>query len=188
VTEWFDNANQSKSPDKDNGRQLRRVTRDIKDFAQSRSSWEGKTSGFMITALVVECYQPSDGRDDLSLYNTMKAIHDRLQWNLIVNHPVTPNDTITKGNDDPKARFLRDRLSDAISWLKPLFEPSCTRKQALAAWDKVFNTDYFSDRYEEELKEAAASAGPGILTSGIVRGWSSDTPERVQKEGGGRYA
>ena len=190
VTAWFDKANQTKSPDKENGRQLRRIARDIKDFVQSRSSWEGKTSGFMITALVVECYQPSADRDDFALNTTMKAIRDRLQWNLIVNHPVTPNDTITKGSDDPKARFLRDRLSDAVAWLKPLLDMSCTRQQALAAWDKVFNTDYFSNRYEEEVKEAAAAAstGPAILSSGIVRGWSSEAPGRVQKDGGGRYA
>ena len=190
VTAWFDKENQSKSPDTDNGRQLRRITRLIKDFVQSRSSWEGKTSGFMITALVVECYQPNLGRDDLSLHNTMQAIRDRLKWNLVVNHPVTPGDTITKGTDDPKARFLRDRLSDAVSWLKVLFEPSCTREQALCAWDKVFNTDYFSNRFEEEVEEskAAAAAAPAILSSGIVRSWVSEGPRPVQKEGGGRYA
>jgi hypothetical protein len=188
VTEWFNKENHSKSPDKENGRQLRRIVRYIKDFAQSRSSWDGKTNGFMITVLVVECYQPNLGRDDIALHDTMAAIRNRMKFNLVVNHPVTPNDTITKGADDLKARFLRDRLDDAITWLKVLSESSCTREKALSAWDKVFNTEYFSNRYDGEDAVTEASAGPPVLSSGIIRSWSSEGPRPVQKEGGGRYA
>ena len=50
---------------------------------------------------------------------------------LVVAHPVTPNETITSGTDDARARFLRDRLTDAIETLAPLLEYNCTRKQAL---------------------------------------------------------
>ena len=190
VTDWFDKENQSQSPDILNGRQLRRMTRDIKKFTQSRTSWEEKASGLMITTLVTECYQANADREDMALYYTMQGIRDRLKLSLVVHHPVTPNDTITKGDDDPKAQFLRDKLSDAVSWLSILFDSSCTRKQAMAAWDKVYNTDYFSDRLEEEIKEskAAAIGAPAILTGGLVKSWATAEPRAVQKEGGGRYA
>ena len=46
---------------------------------------------------------------------------------LVVKHPVTPNDTITKGEKDPKAVNLKDRLSDAINWLAPPRSESRTR-------------------------------------------------------------
>src|SRR3546814_5698270 len=38
VTKWFEDENTKQSPDTTNGRQLRRMTRDIKKFAKSRSS------------------------------------------------------------------------------------------------------------------------------------------------------
>jgi hypothetical protein len=194
VTEWFDGENQRQSPDTTNGRQLRRVTREIKKFARSRPSWESQIlSGFGITKLVTEEYRPNAQREDKALYDTMKAIRDRLRWNLVVVHPVTKGDTITKGNDDPKARFLREKLTEAIDNLGPLFEADCTREKALKCWDKVFNTDYFIGRLEKAAaneSSAAASAVPNVLTSGMLRdaGSAPGVREAVRKEGGGRYA
>ena len=101
VTEWFEKQNNDKSPDTDNGRQLRRMVRQIKKFARSRDSWKGQIlSGFGITKLVTECFRGDARREDAALYETMKAIRDRLKGNLVVAHPVTPNETITSGTDD----------------------------------------------------------------------------------------
>ena len=194
VTAWFDGENQRQSSDTTNGRQLRRVCREIKKFAQSRTSWKSQIAGgFMITKLVTECYKADAVREDKALYDTMRAIRDRLNWNLVVNHPVTPGDTITKGDDDPKARLLRDKLSDALLWLEVLFKSDCKRKDALAAWDKVFNTDYFSARLGDDDKDddkGGRSQGfPNILNSGLIKDWSDSAPrDAVRKEGGGRYA
>ena len=157
VTEWFEKQNNRKSPDTDNGRQLRRIVRQIKKFARSRDSWKGQIlSGFGITKLVTECFRGDADREDVALYETMKAIRDRLNINLVVAHPVTPNETITNGTDDARARFLRDRLGEAIETLAPLFEHDCTRKKALKCWDKVFATDFFSDREQMTAKAAPA--------------------------------
>lgn len=41
VTDWFNDENKNQSPDVDNGRQLRRITRLVKKYAQSRASWKG---------------------------------------------------------------------------------------------------------------------------------------------------
>lgn len=166
VTEWFEKENKGKSPDDDNGRQLRRIVRQIKKYAGSRETWKSQIlSGFGITVLVGECFRGDAGREDQSLYNTMKMIRDRLQWNLVVAHPVTPNETITTGTNDIRARFFRGRLGEAIDTLAPLFEYGCTRKTALKCWDKVYATNFFSDREGVTAKAASsllksASAAP----------------------------
>ncbi|SEE66237.1 hypothetical protein SAMN05519104_6949 [Rhizobiales bacterium GAS188] len=189
VTEWFEKENNAQSPDTENGRQLRRITRHIKKHSRSRDSWGSQIlSGFGITKLVTECFRGNAEREDAALHDTMKAIRDRLNGNLVVKHPVTPNETITKGDDDAAARFLRDRLTEAVDNLAPLFEADCTRKQALNCWDKVFNTSFFSDRLEASTKAAATVAAPSILTAGLVASAGAAARSAVRKEGGGRYA
>jgi hypothetical protein len=96
VSKWFGDNNKRLSPDSTNGRQLRRITRLVKMYAKSRPSWSGTLlSGFGITALVVECFRESDGRDDKAFRETITAIKNRLAINLVVAHPVTPNSFIT---------------------------------------------------------------------------------------------
>ena len=157
VTDWFDRENTGQSPDTTNGRQLRRLVRQIKKYARSRPSWSGQIlGGFGITALVVECYRANLSREDTALYDTMSAIRNRLKWNLTVKHPVTPNEIITKSDADARAKFLRDRLTEAIKALDPLSDPNCSHKKALKCWDKVFSATFFSDR---DVPEKDANAG-----------------------------
>lgn len=164
VTDWFEKENTRQSPDTDNGRQMRRVIRQIKKYARSRESWGSQIlSGFGITKLVTECFRRNATREDRALYDTMKAIRDRLKLSLVVAHPVTPNETITKGTDDSRARFLRDRLAEAIDNLAPVFDVDCTRVKALKCWDKVFATTFFSDR-----AEIKSQAREGLLKSASV--------------------
>jgi hypothetical protein len=188
VTEWFDEENQSQSPDEDNGRQLRRVTRNLKKFARSRESWcDSTASGVTISKLVTECYQPDAERDDVALHDTMKAIHDRLLSDLEVNHPVNVGDKLTKGKDDARTKFLRSKLANALADLDVLFENTCTRTKALAAWDKVYNTTFFSDRDDAKT---AKSASASITTASMLKRDTADEALRapVQKHGGQRYA
>ncbi|MGV1884942.1 cyclic GMP-AMP synthase DncV-like nucleotidyltransferase [Rhizobium sp. VS19-DR121] len=157
VSKWFEEQNNAKSPDTVNGRQLRRVVRVLKKYSRSRDSWCGQIlSGFAITKLVTECFQGDIWREDRALFNTMKAIRDRLEWNLVIAHPVTPNETITNGTDDPKARFFRARLAEALVILEPLFENDCTRTTALKCWDRVFASTFFSDRDDAAQKKSAS--------------------------------
>ncbi len=189
VTAWFEAENERQSPDKDNGRQLRRITRLLKMFAKSRKSWKGKAlGGFGITKLVVEKFMPTAAREDAALHSAMQAIKSRLDSDLVIKHPVTPNDTITKGADDPRPRFLRERLGEALEWLKPLFEAKCDRKTAMACWDKVFNTTYFSNQVEDEAE--SASRRDGAIDGGLLKtiGATPTAREAVRKDGGGRYA
>lgn len=182
VTAWFEQA----LKDSGDGSQVRRLVREIKKFARSRASWR-LLSGFGISVLVVERVWLDAGREDKALYETMRAIRDRLNWNLVVAHPVTPGDTITSGSADAKAAALRDKLTEALGWLEPLFEPDCTRSEALACWDKVFNTTFFSERGEAEARTAAAVLRP-VLTSAALIGLESATSAAVLTGGGGRHA
>ncbi|KQT60569.1 MULTISPECIES: cyclic GMP-AMP synthase DncV-like nucleotidyltransferase [unclassified Aureimonas] len=192
VTGWFKSENEAQSPDTSNGRQLRRVTREIKMFARSRAGWSGKIlSGFGITKLVTETYRAHATREDVALYDTMRAMRDRLEVNLVVDHPVTPAETITTqgpdGSGDPKAAYLRDRLSEALDDLASLNEADCTRERALATWDRAFATTFFGAR-KEPAKVAAGVATPSVLSSGFWADREAAAASAVRKEGGGRHA
>ena len=185
VTRWFNEQNKKQSPDTTNGRQLRRQTRLNKAFARSRESWRPRiATGFMITTLLVnECYRPRLEREDEALYDTMVAMRNRLNNNLEIDHPTVQGEELTKGGNDPKTRLLREKLDRAIDELQVLFEQDCTREKALKAWDKVFNTDFFSSRLRDTGNEEESSNNGGGITSG------SRKPDRfVDKRGGGRYA
>jgi hypothetical protein len=185
VTEWFEEENDAQSPDTDNRRQLRRIVREVKKYARTRTSWTGQIlSGFGITKLVTECFRGDCSREDKALYETMKAMRDRLNWSLVVAHPVTPNETITNGTDDARARFLRDRLNEAIDTLAPLFEYGCTRNQALKCWDKVIATIFFCER-EEVRAKAAASLLRGASTAPVAGQFTfPNVPRRDDKPRG----
>lgn len=192
VTSWFSDENKKQSPDTTNGRQLRRMCRLLKKFARSRDSWKGKNAtGFMITKLVTECFYANSNWEDTALYDTMKSIKNRLDRDLVIHHPVTPNETLTKGTDDSKARFFRSKLTDALTDLDVLFESDCTAEKAAKAWDKVFNTTYFTDNLpesDEQSQSAKAVEGTyfnfGLLKDSVT---SNQPTQAVNKGGTGTY-
>ena len=182
VTEWYEEARSNSA----NGTLLRQINRCLKKYARSRVSWRpGILSGFGISVLVVECYRDNN-REDRVLYDTMVAIRNRLQWNLEVAHPVTPGEHITDGVDDAKARSFRDKLTDAIDTLQPLFESDCTREKALKCWDKVFATTFFSKRFEDEQR--ASVVAPAVITSASLLTATSAAAGAISSAGGGRHA
>ncbi len=189
VTNWFSKENQSQSPNKENGGQLRRITRLLKTFARSRDSWNTRiATGFMITKLVVEKYQVNDAREDTSLYDTMRSIRDRLKTNLEVDHPVVSGEKLTKGPDDARTRFLREKLSEAIDTLDVLFDPDCTTAESRKAWDKAFNTDFFRNR-PTDGGGSDGNGGKGTSAGILIKdGEDSAVRDAVDKRGGGTYA
>lgn len=121
----------------------------------------------------------------------MKAVQSRLDSNLSVEHPVIKGDLISKGTEDNKVAFFRERLKDAIAWLKPTENTSSTKNEALDAWDKVFNTEYFSDRAEvEESAKSASDARSSTVLSSILGNASPSHAGSapVGRSGSGRYA
>ncbi|MEJ2652736.1 MAG: hypothetical protein P8173_13310 [Gammaproteobacteria bacterium] len=199
VTDWFLEANKTQSPDGGNGGQLRRIVRLLKAFASSRQTWRDRiATGFMISILVVERYVADERREDKVLYDTMVAIRDRLNWDLEIRHPVIAGETLTKGPDDSRTKFLREKLDWAIGELGMVFDANCSRKQSLQAWDKVFNTAFFVGCLEgdEEKNQKNVGAGAAAIALGVgaaaallIKGAEkSATEQPVDKRGGGRYA
>ena len=173
VTDWFLSANKEKSPDTNNGGQLRRIVRLLKAYARSRSSWRNRiATGFMISKLVVERYSASASREDEALYYTMVGIRDRLNWNSEIEHPTVAGEMLSKGPEDSQAMFLRDKLSWAIDELSVQFQWNCSSEQASNAWDKVFNTAFFIDRLDdtETGGEMRGDAKAGALGTGTTAG------------------
>ena len=191
MTNWFLAANKDQSPDTANGGQLRRIVRLLKTFSRSRASWKDRiATGFIITTLVVEKYRPNATYEDKALYNTMVAVRDRLNWDLEIKHPIVEGEMLTKGPDDGRTKFLREKLDWAIEKLAVLFDPACTREQALKAWDQVFNATFFIERlanYESEIHKSVR--GRGTAAAILIKGAeNAATREPVDKIGGGRYA
>ena len=178
VTRWFKRRNEHHNPDADDkDGQFRRVVRLLKAFARSRTSWKSLTAtGFMITKLADASFHASKGRDDLSLHETMKAIRWRLVGNTTIQHPTLTGQTITRDNDGRPGHF-KDRLADNLKHLEVLDQWDCSHTAAMAAWDKVFCTDWFSQQ------------SPPDGGGGSGRAKASAVPTRpVEKREGGRYA
>lgn len=150
VTEWYNNAVIEKSPAENNGKQMRRVTRLIKFYKQSRDSWkQSMPSGFEVSVLVDDRYFADADREDVSLYETMIAIKLRLERSLEVEHP-TRDEMLTDGPDDANTRLLKEKLIEAVDNLQVLFGSGCTRLEALRAWNCVFKHDYWKNLIAEE--------------------------------------
>ncbi|QBX99321.1 hypothetical protein E2K80_00040 [Rhodophyticola sp. CCM32] len=184
VSSWYEEErNASSDPI-----QFRRINRHLKKHAKSRNSWKSRSlSGFGISTLLSEQHHLNSDREDEALYYTMVAIRNRLTYNTVIDHPVTPNDTITSGSPDAKAAFFRDKLSEAIDHLAPLFEYGCDRETALKCWDKVFNTTFFIERCESDNESNSALAAPAI-SSGALLGSAAQAAGAVNDAGGGRHA
>ena len=184
VTDWYEETRSSTSDQI----QFLRLNRHLKKHAKSRESWKSRNlSGFGITALLAENHVLVKDREDLALYRTMEAIKIRLDSDTVIDHPVTPNETITSGDPDAKATFFRERLGEALNALVPLFGGDCDREKALKCWDKVFNTTFFSERYEAESQAKSAAAAPAVKSSSLRRSTVA-AGAAVSTTGGGRYA
>ncbi|MCY4558119.1 MAG: hypothetical protein OXF79_17465 [Chloroflexi bacterium] len=184
VTNWYEETREGTS----DARQFRRLNRYLKKHARSRESWKSRNlSGFAITVLLAETYVLSPDRDDIALYRTMEAMKSRLDGNTVIDHPVTPNETVTTDDPDAKARFFRDKLKEALDHLAPVYAHDCDRESALKYWDKVFDTTFFSERYEDEKAKSASLSAPAIGSAAIL-GSTAEAAASVSARGGGRHA
>ena len=107
VTNWYEETRKGTS----DANQFRRLNRYLKKHAKSRESWKSRNlSGFGITVLLAEAYVLSPDRDDIALYRTMEAMKSQLDGNTVIDHPVTPNETVTTDDPDAKARFFQGQV------------------------------------------------------------------------------
>ena len=160
VTNWFNNAVIDKSPDKTNGRQMRRVVRLLKSFTKSRSSWN-MPSGFVLSVLVDDYYKPVTGRDDEAFVETIRGIESRLAITKLVRHPVL-DEYLVDDESDARMKTLSEKLSWVLGELDVLSGIGCTKLKALEAWKVAFNTDFFDERISDE------KAKTQVLASALV--------------------
>ena len=161
ITDWFRDEVVRQSPSPDRGatvkeKQMRRIVQLLKTFSKSRSSWN-LPGGLLISVLVAECYRPDWNRDDLALYNTMAAIHTRLQWSTEIRNPVDPSLKLTYKDEcvNQTIRF-KVKLEQALDWLTPLHAHECDKITAYQSWNNVFQHEYWSELVSgAELQKSA---------------------------------
>lgn len=182
ITNWYNDTVIDKSPDTTNGRQLRRITRLGKNFMNSRSSWN-MPSGFIFSILIDEQYNQSEGRDDESLYQTLKAIRDRLSWNKKIYNPVN-GDLISEGKESQIIKLYDELDYQLDNTLYILDDYSCTKEQALKAWSKFFKNDFFKDAIvKSESAHDSLISGLTMLGIGALAGVASTaTIEAITKK------
>ena len=126
ITEWFNGFVRTNSPSKAIGAtvadgQFRRVVQLIKMFVKSRSSWS-LPGGLYISVLSSECYYPDLYRDDVALYETMKAIQQRLTNIVDVYNPVDQSSKLNYKNEYTNQIIrLREKLEKGLEWLENVF-------------------------------------------------------------------
>lgn len=166
VTRWYNDAvgSELKMGQSDTS-QLRRITKLTKKMARSRTTWKKKTtSGICISKLIVDHFVARPDRDDDALRDTWKAIKSQLFFSQRIGHPVYTDKNLAEEGDESVV-FFRDCLDDALETLKVLDQYDCTRKTAGDAWDKVFNTDYFSTQIAKDDTEAKSLLRPATAAA-----------------------
>lgn len=177
VTSWFNGKVGTLNEGEADGSQMRRVTKLTKKFAR-RQNWKKKTtSGICITKLVVDHFKASTNRDDKALRETWKAIDSTLQVSTAIEHPVLDSKLASSG--DSQVSFFRDCLYDALKDLEVLDENDCTRTQAREAWDKVFDTDFFTEQPDNSGDAGGGGKGAAMAVTSV------ETARR--NDGGGRF-
>ena len=176
ITNWFISTIDTKSPSKEFGatvddKQMRRIVRWIKMFAKSRESWN-LPGGLILSVLVNECYQSNLSRDDVSLYDTMVSIRDRVRWDQEVLNPVDSNQSLTsREKDKTRIKNLEEKLDFVLEKMDVLFEINCAPSKALQAWNWVFDHHYWEEKMEEESKSGTNAKKDGPIVINTTGPW-----------------
>jgi len=186
ITNWFNDLVNSASPSKENGAtvpegQMRRIVQLLKIFTRSRKSWN-LPSGLIISTLVgKECYRPDYHSDEKALYETIIALHNRLQINTDVKNPVDDTQLLTyKSEYTNQVINLRDQLQISIEWLMPLLNPDSDKETAVKSWKKFFKHAYW-DELLEQIAEAK-SVGRALRSSAFVTSTGTVSPTRPHEK------
>jgi hypothetical protein len=173
ITNWFNSTVHQLSPSKDygatvQGNQMRRIVRFIKKFTKSREQWD-LPGGLIISVLVAECYVSHLHRDDISLYDTLIAIRNRLIYNEDVYNPVDKSQKLTnRPVDQGRIRCLRGKLDTAETNLAVLFNGNCDEEQAKDAWFWFFQHSFWvSDEETKSVDEAGKLLGKAARNGAI---------------------
>ena len=157
---WIDVQVSAKSPELIGSYQLRRMIRLVKFFCKVHAHRTGKKypSGLVATALAIECYFAENGRDDLSLRETLRALSNRWKYSPVYANGVQVSDD----KDVDRIQRLIDEAKAAVEHLDALDGEDVTAKDARKAWKKVFRHSFF------EEPEMATNAFAGLETKSAL--------------------
>lgn len=174
LPEWFGREVARRSPFKSAEDtlpecQMRRMVRYLKAFGISRPSWN-LPGGLLRTALVVECYQAHATREDVALYETMKAIERRLSRSTVIRNPVR-HDTLLTTKQEHHAQLgrLLARLREALERMQPLHQFGCTEADAMSVWDWMFPHKFWKRDRRSANRILSQNAIPFRLEAGVSR-------------------
>ncbi|WP_249226880.1 nucleotidyltransferase [Alicyclobacillus mengziensis] len=146
ITRWFLEQN-----DEDDN--LRKVVRLLKMFCKSRSGW--LMPGGLIQSVLASENTLIDARLDITFYNTICAIRDRLNCSQEVINPVDSSISLLfNAKDKQKVKNLFTRLTTHIEKLGVLFEDTCTEQQAVEAWNEFFKHSYWGGLITESVQDS----------------------------------
>jgi hypothetical protein len=182
ITDWFNNRVRELSPSNDGASvedgQMRRIVRLLKFFTKSRDSWQesGKTlpGGLIISTLVGgavlygdQCYCPDPHSDEKALFNTITAIHNKLDISTEVYNPVDRSQKLTyKDEYKNQVKRFKEKLGKALEWLEPLQDSKGDKEATAKAWEKFFKHQYWTDLVEE-INETK-SRGEALKNSSFI--------------------
>jgi hypothetical protein len=171
VNGWFDTQIGLRVGDASD--QMRTLIRLIKAYCKHRPG-SSLPSGFILTVLVDEKYWNHDPRLDRAFRNVITAIRDRLAIRKRVPHPVVDENLAEES--DKKCAKLQELLTTSLENLTVLDRANCRRSEALKAWKKVFNTNYFdqaiSDAEVDEKRAASAAvASVAVMPKPYASKW-----------------
>jgi hypothetical protein len=94
----------------------------------------------------------------------MQQVHDHSEVNEGIGHP-TFNDENIVSSGNAKVEFFKYCLAESLDHLEIPDDPDCAHDQAMKAWDKVFNSDWFRaqpDPDAEKKLDNRMKGGPFI--------------------------
>ncbi|WP_421860326.1 cyclic GMP-AMP synthase DncV-like nucleotidyltransferase [Parvibaculum sp.] len=144
INQWFEQEIKAKSPEGENGFQLRRIARLVKYFSKVHAFRKKQSfpAGLVVTALTIECYVPVANRDDESFYKTLENIAAR-----IPNLAVWANGINISDEKTPtRLARLSAAANEAVEHLADLTkENDVNADVARKAWKKVFRHSFFDE-------------------------------------------
>lgn len=144
ITKWFQDEVKKK------GKQLRKVVRLSKMFCKSRTGWVNMPGGLIQSVVCDEVFAEEYDRLDETFYYTMKNVRDRLNKTTEVYNPTdTSLSLLTAQNHYDKMDNWLSRLDSKVKDLEVLESEECSYNDAVGAWNKFFNHEYWSELQEK---------------------------------------
>jgi hypothetical protein len=159
--------------------QLIRIIKDFKSWCDHVR--HKMPSGLAMTILAEKYIQPND-RDDITLRDTLKKVHDDLKINWACQMPVTPYDDLFEEFDDNRKFNFLNNLKAFIDIADIAIDKEKNQLAASKLWKKHLGFR-FPERADEDLdaKETALR----VISTFVLAGSAKTKPAGKIQEGSG---